>query len=144
MTTLYTIGFTQKSAEQFFGTLTRAGVGLVADVRLNNTGQLAGFTKRDDLRYFLGLLGIEYEHWTLFAPTKEMRDRYHSSRVWADYEKDYCRLIETRRAVSRLDTERLRYTSTCLLCSEPTAERCHRRVAAQLISATGGMSVVHL
>ena len=47
---IFTIGFTKKNAEQFFGTLSRTGIMRLIDVRLNNGSQLAGFTKRDDLR----------------------------------------------------------------------------------------------
>ncbi|MBI1789085.1 MAG: DUF488 domain-containing protein, partial [Acidobacteria bacterium] len=60
---IYTIGFTQKSAEQFFGILKQAGIGRVIDVRLNNVSQLAGFTKKNDLRFFLReVCAAEYVH----------------------------------------------------------------------------------
>lgn len=39
---LFTIGFTKKSAEEFFTKLKNAGVARVLDVRLNNSSQLAG------------------------------------------------------------------------------------------------------
>ena len=43
-----TIGFTHKTAEDFFTRLRKSGVKRVVDVRLNNISQLAGFSKRDD------------------------------------------------------------------------------------------------
>ena len=43
--TIYTIGFTQKSAEQFFEAIKKNNIELLIDVRLNNKSQLAGFSK---------------------------------------------------------------------------------------------------
>ena len=68
---LFTIGFTKKSAEGFFTNLSKAGVKRVIDIRLNNMSQLAGFTKRDDLRYFLRTIcNIDYIHLPELAPNK--------------------------------------------------------------------------
>ena len=47
--TIYTIGFTQKTAEEFFRLLQEAGVRKLIDVRENRAGQLAGFAKFPDL-----------------------------------------------------------------------------------------------
>ena len=76
-TKLFTIGFTKKSAEEFFSRLQTAGVKRVIDVRLNNVSQLAGFAKREDLAYFLkALCDCEYRHEPLLAPTKEILNGY--------------------------------------------------------------------
>ncbi len=73
MPELYTIGFTKKSAEQFFTLLKAAGAGRVLDIRLNNTSQPAGFAKKDDLKYFLSRIGeIEYQHIPELAPTPDI------------------------------------------------------------------------
>ena len=40
---IFTIGFTKKTAEEFFSKLQAAGVKRIIDVRLNNVSQLAGF-----------------------------------------------------------------------------------------------------
>ena len=50
---VFTMGFTQKSAEQFFGLISENKIELLIDVRLNNQSQLAGFTKGRDLEFFL-------------------------------------------------------------------------------------------
>ena len=74
---VYTIGFTKKTAAEFFEALRRAGIKRLVDVRLNNTSQLAGFTKREDLAYFLReICGAEYFHEPLLAATPELFDRY--------------------------------------------------------------------
>ena len=73
---LFTIGFTRKKAKEFFESLRKSGVKKVVDVRLNNVSQLAGFAKRDDLKYFLGEWGIGYEHRPELAPTKDILDAY--------------------------------------------------------------------
>ena len=49
---IFTIGFTKKSAEQFFNLLKQPGLVRLVDARLNNVSQLAGFTKKDDLGFF--------------------------------------------------------------------------------------------
>ncbi len=126
---IYSIGFTKKTARQFFGILKHAGVRRLMDVRLNNISQLAGFAKRDDLAYFLReLCDMDYVHETLLAPTQEMLDEYKKQRVdWKDYERLFLELMAERHIESALDRAGFQ-TPTVLLCSEPTAERCHRRL----------------
>lgn len=144
-TPLFTIGFTKSSAAHFFGRLQQAGVRRLIDVRLNNTSTLAGFTKRDDLAYFLSLHGIEYLHETQLAPEPEMLKAIQSrSLAWESYEEQYLTLIERRQVADQLD--RALFTSpSVLLCSEATAEHCHRRVAAEhLRERWGDLEIVHL
>ena len=71
------IGFTKKSAEKFFESLKKAKARHVVDVRLNNVSQLAGFSKKKDLEYFLeNLCHMDYVHVPSLAPTKDMLDDY--------------------------------------------------------------------
>ncbi len=135
----------QKTAEQFFSALTAAGVKRVIDIRLNNVSQLAGFAKRDDLRYFLKTIGgIEYLHRPELAPTQEMLDEYKKRRGdWAAFEKEFRALMSERKPEELVTPELL--DGACLLCSEDTAEHCHRRlVAERLKEKLGGMRLCHL
>src|SRR5687767_14092717 len=93
------IGFTQKSAEDFFERLKHAGIQRLVDVRLNNVSQLAGFAKRDDLKFFLRVIcDAEYVHEPRLAPTQEMLDAYKKSGgSWADYERAFLTLMGERR-----------------------------------------------
>ncbi|WP_026736372.1 DUF488 domain-containing protein [Fischerella sp. PCC 9605] len=142
---IYTIGFTKKTAKDFFEILRKETIDVVADVRLNNTGQLAGFTKKNDLEYFLSLVGIRYEHWTHFSPTKDMRDKYHGTRNWEEYEDSYRKLIKNRNILENLNKQLLKNQKICLLCSEHTPEKCHRRIAAEMLANTvEGMEIIHL
>lgn len=142
---LYTIGFTKKNAKQFFTLLQQNKIEILADVRLNNSGQLAGFTKKDDLNFFLELFHINYEHWKDFAPLKEMRNEYHSSNDWNYYENAYKKLLADRRAIEKVDKVKLLNKNIVLLCSEPTPHKCHRRVAAEQIKKVyPEIEVVHL
>jgi uncharacterized protein (DUF488 family) len=146
LTTIFSIGFTQRSAEQFFGTLREAGVQRLMDVRLNNTSQLAAFAKRDDLRFFLReLCGAEYVHETLLAPTQEMLDAYKKEKgAWADYEPRFLALMRERRIQDHFTPESFA-VPTALLCSERTAEHCHRRLVLEYLSnAWGGIALRHL
>ena len=145
MNELATIGFTSKSAQQFFALLRDHQVTLVADVRLSNRGQLAGYTKADDLAFFLSLFGMKYEHWTDFAPTKELRTRYHADHDFAKYETAYGELITDRKSLEKLQVEVFTSERVCLLCSEASPDRCHRRIAAELIAnVIPGLHVRHL
>jgi uncharacterized protein (DUF488 family) len=132
-TNLYTIGFTQKSAEAFFSQLANAGVRRVIDVRLNNRSQLAGFAKQDDLKYFLrAIAGIEYVHVPLLAPEKDMLNSYKKhGGEWATYEKQFLDLIAHRKIESELTPEL--FQESCLLCSEHKPHHCHRRLVAEYL-----------
>lgn len=142
---VYTIGFTQKPAEQFFRLLRHAGVKRVVDVRLNNTGQLAGFSKKDDLIFFLRELGgIGYVHVPDLAPTKEILDAYKKHKgSWPVYEQEFLSLMEKRRideAVARDVVDQ-----GCLLCSENKPHHCHRRLVAEYLSRKwGDLETQHL
>ena len=131
---VYTIGFTQKSAARFFDTLKRAGIKRLLDVRLNNVSQLAGFSKRDDLAYFLReICGADYVHEPLLAPTQELLDAYKKQKGdWADYEPRFLALMAERRIETTFD-RRLLAGPTVLLCSEATAEHCHRRLVLEYL-----------
>ncbi len=142
---LYTIGFTKKSAEEFFGLLKNAGVERVIDVRLNNVSQLAGFAKRDDLRYFLKeICHADYLHMPDLAPTKELLDNVRKDGVaWSTYEKDFLRLINNRKIEKLLSKKSA--GQACLLCSEETPDHCHRRLVAEYLAEKwGGVEIVHL
>lgn len=142
---LYTIGFTKKSAETFFETLRRAGVKRIVDVRLNNVSQLAGFAKRDDLRYFLErICGIEYVHAPDLAPTQPMLDGYRKEhKSWATYEKQFIDLMRSRQIESTLPKDII--DEGCLLCSEDKPHHCHRRLVAEYLGESwGDMDIKHL
>ena len=143
---VYTIGFTQRSAESFFGVLRAAGVKRLVDIRLNNTSQLAGFAKRDDLAFFLKeLCGAEYLHEPRLAPTEEILDAVKKGKgSWAEYERSFLGLMAERRVEESLPRD-LFAVPTVLLCSEPKPARCHRRLVAEYLSLKwGGIQPVHL
>lgn len=135
--TIYTIGFTQKSAEQFFETLKCNGVELLIDVRLNNKSQLAGFSKGSDLAYFLKEIGkIKYVHCDEFAPTKELLSNYQKGTVsWDEYEQQFDKIMESRGVCRKFIPRFKEFEKVCLLCSEPTPEHCHRRLVAEKIQS---------
>ena len=142
---LFTIGFTKKSAEAFFTRLQRAGVKRLIDVRLNNNSQLAGFSKRDDLAYFLkAIAGIEYVHLLDLAPTPELLDRYKKAdRDWPAYERDFLKLITDRKIEQSIPPNLL--DGGCLLCSEHQPHHCHRRLVAEYLrDRWGNVEIGHL
>ncbi len=133
---IYSIGFTQTTAENFFGRLKRSGVQRLLDVRRNTSSQLAGFAKDRDLPYFLReLVGAEYAHEPLLAPTEELLGAYkrHGAIPWAEYEERFIALLRERQIERRLDPGPFS-TPTVLLCSEATPEHCHRRLVLEYLA----------
>jgi len=142
---LFTIGFTQKSARDFFTALKDAGVKQVIDVRLHNESQLAGFSKKDDLAYFLKELGgIGYLHQPEWAPTQEIMDSIKKRKGdWKVFERNFLDLMERREVEKTLKPALLH--QACLLCSEHEPHHCHRRLVAEYLSSKwGGIEVMHL
>ena len=131
---LYTIGFTQKTAEQFFNLLADAHITKLVDIRENRTGQLQGFARFPDIAFFLKrIVGAEYVHEPLFAPSPEIRDAYRSSHDWNQYEVSFRRLMEERGALEQAKPEDYQ-GNVALLCSEPGPEKCHRRLVAEMLA----------
>jgi uncharacterized protein (DUF488 family) len=143
---IYTIGFTQKSAETFFTLLADNDITLLADIRLRPGGQLSGFSKGSDLAYFLERLcnGCGYLHLPLLAPTKEILDGYRSDGDWARYERRFRMLMDERNVPDTLDRALFANHRVCLLCSEATPEQCHRRLVAERLARGWGAEVMHL
>lgn len=143
---IYTIGFTKTTAGDFFERLKRTGIRRLVDVRLNNGSQLSGFAKRDDLRYFLKqLCQAEYIHEPLLAPTKEILDDYKKRKgSWRDYQQLFLELMTDRKVEHAVGPD-LFDVPTVLLCSEPTAEHCHRRLVLQYLHEKwGNIEMIHL
>ena len=131
-----TIGFTKHSARGFFEILKAENVERLVDVRLNNASQLAGFAKRDDLRYFLRkICDADYLHEPeLLAPTAELLKGYRDREIsWDDYERRFLDLIAERRIEEELPQD-LFLPRTVLLCSEHSPQRCHRRLVLEYLS----------
>jgi uncharacterized protein (DUF488 family) len=132
---IYTIGYSQKSAAQFFYQLKQiAGLSKIIDVRLNNSSQLAGFTKKDSLDFFLKeILAIDYIHLPILAPTKKIFSDYKNKMVnWTSYTEQFLQLMEERSVETQLNPKML--DNSCLLCSEHSPEHCHRRLIVEYLS----------
>ena len=143
---IYTIGFTQKSAQQFFGILADHNVERLIDIRLHPGGQLAGFTKKEDLRYFLDqLIHCGYSYLPSLAPADEILKAYRVDHNWLKYEKAFEALMDARGIPGGLDKTLFEERVCCLLCSEPTPEKCHRRlVAERLARVWENVEIIHL
>ena len=142
---IFTIGFTKKSAEQFFTRLKQPGLVRLLDVRLNNVSQLAGFAKMKDLKFFLReICDIDYVHLTELARTQDILDAYKKNGGdWSVYETAFLALMAARRVEETVDKNLL--GGGCLLCSEPTPEHCHRRLVAEYLREKwGDMEIEHL
>lgn len=144
---LFTIGFTQKRAQTFFGLLRAHEVRCLVDIRLNPGGQLSGFAKQEDLPYFLRELanGCAYRHLPELAPTKDILGAYRQSGDWQEYERSFEALMGSRGIPQSLDTTLFQRQTCCLLCSEPTPDQCHRRLVAERLSRfLPDIEIIHL
>jgi uncharacterized protein (DUF488 family) len=142
---IFTIGFTKKNAEEFFTKIQQPGLVRLIDSRLNNISQLAGFTKKDDLKFFLKeICKIDYIHLPQTAPTKNILDEYKKNGgSWAVYEKQFLDLMESRQIEKTIDKSL--FDGGCLLCSEATPHHCHRRLVAEYLQKKWrDVEVVHL
>ena len=130
---IYTIGHNKKSLRKFIELLCQAQVTKVIDVRLNNTSQLVGFAKKEDLSFILELIGIGYEHLPQLAPTKELRKKFKQDKNWDEYKEAYIQLLDERGSIAFLEQYSEANQTVCLLCSEDKPDQCHRRLLAEYI-----------
>jgi uncharacterized protein (DUF488 family) len=148
MVNLFTIGFTKKNAEEFFGILTEAEVSKIVDIRLNNSSQLSGFAKRQDLEYFLRVIcNIQYVHLLDLAPTQELLDDYKNRKAtkmtWNIYAHKFEKLMNDRQIKNKFLPDF--FDKSCLLCSEPSPLNCHRRLVAEhLKESWENVAIKHL
>lgn len=140
-----TIGFAKKNLRSFIEKLKNAGVKKVIDIRLHNTSQLAGYAKKEDLEYILGLVGIAYEHHQELAPTEEILAGYKSKKInWPEYESRFRALLRGRNPLNNSSLPR-EAGPICLLCAEDKPAQCHRRLVAEHIAdRIPGSEIRHL
>ena len=142
---LFTIGFTKKTAEKFFTQLCEKDVKRVVDIRLNNTSQLAGFAKMNDLKYFLRTIcEIDYVHVPELAPEQEIFDTYKKNKGdWSGFERQFLNLLANRRVEDVVSRDIL--DGGCLLCSEDKPDHCHRRLVAEYFNNKwGNIDIIHV
>lgn len=143
---IFTIGFTKKTARQFFELLENNGVECLVDIRLRPGGQLSGFAKKEDLKYFLKeLIACDYRHIPELAPSDEILKTYRKNKSWSQYVVSFEKLMDQRRIPATLDQELFKENVCCLLCSEATPEQCHRRLVAERLAENwSGVEIIHL
>lgn len=137
---LYSIGFTRKTAEKFFGLLKNNQMNCLVDIRLNPNGQLSRFAFEQDLPFFLNKLvdGCEYMHRVDLAPHKELikEVRTKGSAMYKDYrlfEKEFNKQLIEKSCIDNFLEHFAKYRNVVLLCSEPTIEKCHRRLVYDML-----------
>ena len=146
MINIFTIGFTQKSAESFFNLIKKSNITTLIDVRLNNISQLAGFAKRDDLKYFLKeICSVDYIHLPILAPTEDILKAYKKKEIsWDVFESKFLDLMSQRNAEKHVNYNELE--NGCLLCSEHEPHFCHRRLIVEYLNKNSDyeLNVTHL
>lgn len=145
MKKLNTMGYEKKQPKEFFDLINAHGIKRVIDIRLYNNSQLSGFTKQNNLKYFLKeLLDVDYIHIPLMAPSKKIfNDHKNNGLAWKDYERRFKRLINHRKIERLIDQRDI--DGACLLCYESEATNCHRRLVAEYLqSHYSDIEIIHL
>ena len=140
---IFTLGYAGKNAREFFTILKQAGIRKVIDVRLYNVSQLAGFTKKQDIEYFLqAIVGAEYIHLPIMAPTKQLLNDYKKGLInWQQYEEQFKAIIARRQIQKHLVPQDS--GMICFLCSEEKADNCHRRLVAEYLAEYWQNTSIH-
>jgi uncharacterized protein (DUF488 family) len=148
MDNIFTIGFTKKTAQFFFELLKKNKVNVIVDIRLNNTSQLAGFSKFPDIKYFLEeLCAIDYISDINFAPTDQILKDYKAKRIsWHEYVIQFNELMQLRKINEyiKLEYGNCGYNNICLLCSEEKSTNCHRSLVAKYFCDVLGGNIINL
>lgn len=147
MKKVFTIGFTKKTAEEFFSLLENHEVRKIIDVRLYNSSQLLGFSKYPDIKFFTErILGIDYVQDLKFAPTERILDSYKKKYIdWRGYEEAFAALMAKRNIDDYIKKNYADETNFCLLCTEQSPLTCHRRLVAEKIAEIlGDVEIFHL
>ena len=146
MRTLFTIGTSKKSLRRFIELLQKAKVDAVIDTRRNNTSQLAGFSKKEDLEFLL-MEGfrIAYEHRPELAPSEPLLATFRADKDWDRYSMGFLDEMEAGSMHETLLGLIDRYRRPCLLCACDSEKQCHRRLLAEALQeARPELEVRHL
>lgn len=146
---IYTIGFTKKTAEEFFELIKKNNITLIIDVRLNNTSQLSGFSKFPDIKYFLkSIAKCEYISDKNFAPLEITLNRYKKNQInWDEYVKEFNETMFDRDVLEYIKSN---YSSIiikeniCFLCSEEKPYKCHRRLVSEKFKQVFDVDIKHI
>lgn len=140
MINLFNIGFTRKTAEEFFGILKDNKIDCLIDIRLNPNGQLSRFAFEKDLPFFLDKLvnGCKYVHRVDLAPENELLKEVRTkgsamSKEYKLFEKAFKQQLESESKIENFVERFKKYQNVVLLCSEPTTEKCHRRIVSEIL-----------
>jgi uncharacterized protein (DUF488 family) len=145
MKKLYTMGYTQKPAKKFFNLIDKYEIKRIIDIRLHNNTQLAGFTKQNNLKYFLKRLSdCDYCHIPLMAPSKDIFDDSKKNGLeWKEYASRFNKLINQRKIEQLINEDDI--DGACLLCCEPEATNCHRSLVAEYLQKYfGDIQIIHI
>jgi len=133
---IFTLSAYETSAHDFFTKLLEEKTDLVLDIRLKNTNQLCGFTKRQDLEYLVTTLtGAKYVHDLRLAPSEALLERYIKHWCnWEEYAKDYKQQMQQENVRKLFKTSYGRYRSICLLGTATKKRRSHSEALQELLA----------
>ena len=143
---LYTIGYSEKTAQEFFELLKLNHIDCLVDIRIYPDHEGAMYASKRDLPYLLKeLAGCDYTYMGSLAPTPKLLEDVHKDNDHDKYARGFAKIMAEGKIPHSLDREFFEKQTCCLLCFEATAEFCHRRlVAEQMQKYLEGMEIIHL
>ncbi len=146
MNKLYTIGFTKKKAEDFFEILKSNNIEKIIDIRLNNTSQLAGFSKYPDIEFFLNeILNVKYSHDSFLSPLESTLKKYKKKQIsWDSYVQEFNDTMEERKINEYILNKYSSDDNICLLCSEASPVNCHRSIVSKIFREVFDCEIIDL
>ncbi|MEM4447355.1 MAG: DUF488 family protein [Candidatus Jordarchaeales archaeon] len=128
--TVWTIGTSTRSADEFISLLKGLGVEVAVDVRRFPTSRFEWF-KKEELKRILNEAGIDYVHFEgLGGYRRGGYEKYMGTREFEESFRELLRLVESGRRVA-------------IFCSERLFFKCHRRFIADEL-ARRGITVIHV
>jgi uncharacterized protein (DUF488 family) len=143
--TIWTIGHSTRSAEEFTSLLKAHGIEQLVDVRAFPTSRRYPHFNREQLQKSLEQSGVSYIHMASLGgrrsplpKSKNTAWKNASFRAYADY-------MESRGFAEGVATlsERAREKRTAIMCAEAVWWRCHRSLLADYFKAAG-WKVLHI
>lgn len=140
--TIYTIGYEERTIDEFLGRLKRNGITILIDVREIPYSRKRDFSK-SRISEHLESAGIKYIHVGKLGSPKPLREKLHRDKDYDSFFDGYRGYLETLNDdVEELYEEVIAHEVSCLMCMERDPFQCHRMVVAKKIKELDGNGLV--
>ena len=145
MRTVWTVGHSTRSAEEFGQMLVAHGIKALVDVRMFPGSRRYPQFNRTTLAESLAAIGIEYKHEPRLGGRRTPRPDSHNT-AWKNASfrayADHMETDEFKNGVEEL-LELARESRVAVMCAEALWWRCHRSLISDYLKASGH-TVIHI